>query len=301
MIHAQRIRRLATRVAQSRRPKRLDAATRLARDGVAPPSPADRPSALPAVSPAAPEAAAPALPLSEQATRWLIGGEAPGDLIPLLGDPTLPGATPEHRELTADPSEPAGDPGNGRRPASAGNRQVLARIIEGGPPTSMGPSNAVRSAAPSEQAELGEEGLTGRPGASAIVHEIPGAHRETPPLLRLARSPQQPSAQELAHRSGGELSEDGIGTSTVTFRAPAAPAGPAGPAAPAAPAAPSARRPAALPTQSAGACDAGQVSDASATQSDLDIDELYEGFLQRLRRDLIHDRERLGDLLGPQR
>jgi hypothetical protein len=33
--------------------------------------------------------------------------------------------------------------------------------------------------------------------------------------------------------------------------------------------------------------------------ADLDVDEIYDEFLQRLRRDLLHDRERLGDLLGP--
>jgi hypothetical protein len=296
MIYAQRIRRLATRVAESRRPKRLDAATRLARDVVAPQPPADRPSALPAVTPAVLEgASAPTLPLSEQATRWLTQGEAPGDLIPLLGDPTLP----ERRQLTADPSrhqqpadlsKPFGDPANGG-PAGAGSRQVLARITEGGSPPSAAPGNA----APTERAELGEEDLATQPGASAIFEGIPGAHQGMPPLMRLARSPQQPSAQELARVSGGELSDDGIGTSTVTFRAPVAPAGPTAPAARAA------GRPAAPPTPPAGACDTGQVSDASATKSDIDIDELYEGFLQRLRRDLIHDRERLGDLLGPQR
>ncbi len=290
MIYARRIRRLATRVAESRRPKRLDAATRLARDVVAPQPPAARPSALPAVTPTALEGAgAHTLPLSEQATRWLTQGEAPGDLIPLLGDPTLPDAAPERRQ-PADLSKPFGDPANGG-PADAGSRQVLARITEGGPPPSAAPSNA----ASTEQAELGEEGLATQPGASAIFEGIPGAHQGMAPLMRLARSPQQPSAQELARASGGELSHDGIGTSTVTFRAPAAPAGPTAPAAPAA------GRPAAPPTPPPGACDTGQVSDASATQSDIDIDELYEGFLQRLRRDLIHDRERLGDLLGPQR
>ncbi|MGA8355051.1 MAG: hypothetical protein WB698_12885, partial [Solirubrobacteraceae bacterium] len=52
--------------------------------------------------------------------------------------------------------------------------------------------------------------------------------------------------------------------------------------------------------QAVSPCDAGAESGA-AQRSDAELDELYEALLQRLRRDLIHDRERLGDLLGPLR
>src|ERR1700733_6053892 len=108
MSYAARIRQLAGRVAESRRHKRLQATMRLARDRAPQPA-AEETSALPAVTPVATsQQAGPSLPLSEQAARWLTHGQAPADLVPMLGDP-------------APPSRPASDPQTGS-PQVAGSR-----------------------------------------------------------------------------------------------------------------------------------------------------------------------------------
>jgi hypothetical protein len=231
------------------------------------------------------QAPAPSLPLSDQASRWLTRGEVPADLVPLLGDPTLPAEQP----VSADPQ-----PTNG---TSSG--PILARITEGAPVSYSTP--------PGDGGQAAAEGTTRRPGGLASIEELPGAHREGPPMLRLARSPAQTPppiqalgadptpapaaassaipAQELARRSGGELSNDGTGQSIVTFQPPASPA-------------------AEQPAEASETGLASQTPVAPALRKqlgDIDIDELYESFLQRLRRDLLHDRERLGDLLGPLR
>jgi hypothetical protein len=300
--YAERIRRLASRVSESRQPKRLGALTRLARDSMLQPA-AEEPSGLPAVTPVeAPRQAAPSLPVSEQATRWLTHGEAPEDLIPLLGDPMPPAG------------RPAGDPQQDSSPQTAGGRQVLARIVEGRQVPSV--------TAAAKQSRLGAESVAGRSEALArqpeapdrtetlagapetAIQEIPGVHGQAPPMLRLARRPQQPSARDLALLSGGDLSEDEPDTSTVLFRSPAAPAGP--------PAGPGTGPPAGPPTGPAtGSTGTGERAPAkqaaspcdgpSGSRSESEIDEIYEELLRRLRRDLIHDRERLGDLLGPLR
>ena len=294
MSYAARIRRLAARVTESRRPKRLGPATRLARDSTFQPA-ADEPSALPPVTPVAiSQQSPPSLPLSEQAARWLTHGETPADLIPMLGDPTLP------------PGRPAGDPEQGS-PQVAGNRQVLARIIEGGQVASaaaeQSPLDPESPASRPETLPAAPESFAGRP--ETAIQELPGVH-QTPPMLRLARAPQQPSsARDLALLSGSDLSEDGPERSTVLFRSPAAdtrpPApGPANPPAGAAKSPPAGAAAGPPAKQAVSPCDAGAESGA-AQRSDAELDELYEALLQRLRRDLIHDRERLGDLLGPLR
>lgn len=256
MTHHVRIARLATRVAQARRPKRLGASTRLAMQQPAAEPEPELAGDLPKVTLASglQQAQEPALslPVSEEATRWLTQGEMPTDLVPLLGDPALPSSKPpttaEQRPVQRAPLMSEPEPGS-----NAGH--VVASIIEGAPPpVSEHPAQA-----------LGE-----------------GA-----PLMRLARAPV---AKALAQASGGDLSDDGMGTSTVTFQpAPS-------------PAAPGASHPAAPPSRppSAGLASATPIASSLREQlGDVDVDELYEGFLNRLRRELLHDRERLGDLLGP--
>jgi hypothetical protein len=288
--YADRLARLAARVAEARRPKRLGAATRLARQpNACEPGEQELQSApatgTPVLQWSGDQAPASSLPLSDEASRWLTRGEVPADLVPLLGDPTLPAEPP----VPADPSPAEG--------ASSG--PVLARIIEGSPTSHSVPRGAGAQAAP--------ESPTRRPGGLSSIEELPGAHRDGPPMLRLARSPAQTPppdrvlgtdpapalatagsaipVQELARRSGGTLSEDGTGQSTLTFQPPTST---------------TAEQPAETP-------DAGLPSQTPLAPAlreqlgDIDIDELYESFLQRLRRDLIHDRERLGDLLGPLR
>ncbi len=290
MSYTDRLARLAARVAEARRPKRLGAVTRLARqpDACEPSeqelqsSPA---TSTPVLQWSGDQAPASSLPLSDEASRWLTRGEVPADLVPLLGDPTLPVEPP----APADPPPAEG--------ASSG--PVLARIIEGSPTSHSVPGRAGGQAAP--------ESPTRRPGGLSSIEELPGAHREGPPMLRLARSPAQTPppdrvlgtdpapalatagsaipVQELARRSGGTLSEDGTGQSTLTFQPPASAT-------------------AEQPTETPDAGLPSQTPLAPALREqlgDIDIDELYESFLQRLRRDLIHDRERLGDLLGPLR
>jgi hypothetical protein len=261
---SRRILRLAARVAEARRPKRLGAATRLAPLPPAAPSPAEAATVAPAASGVAGPAPERALPLSGEAARWLTHGEIPTDLVPLAGDPALPVAQPQ-RPTPA----PAGADG-------AGPGRVLSSVVEG-----VRDAPAASAAPPA------------RP--STTIEELPGPPRhDGPPLMRLARVPQpqapQPQAppdraQELARASGGAVSDDGAGMSTVTFPAAAAAATPSAPAT-----APPVRGP-------------GPSEPPAAPRgvADLDLDELYEEFLRRLRRDLLHDRERLGDLLGPLR
>jgi hypothetical protein len=98
-------------------------------------------------------------------------------------------------------------------------------------------------------------------------------------------------ARRIAELTGGTYSDDGL-AATVGF--PGAPAaagrtlarsvnGAASPAPPAA-AAPSST--------------SGPAADATAPDGGVDVDELYEQLAARLRRELLHDRERVGDLLG---
>jgi hypothetical protein len=262
-----RLVRLAERVAEARRPKRLGAASRLASQHTAA-EPIDDPAGD---SPAAtatqdsrhPEGSAPSLPVSEEAARWLTRGEVPADLVPLIGDPALPASKPPTPERPTGLAQLAD-----ALERSGGNGQVIATIVEGAPTPVAGRS-------------------TGSPGEPSIaigeplplLGEPPHLPGESTPLMRLARSP---AAQELARRSNGELSEDELGMSTVTFAPPPSAVG--------------------SHAQKPDARQASQTPKASALDErlrDLDLDELYEWFLQRLRRDLLHDRERLGDLLGP--
>ena len=282
--------------------RRLGAATRLARQPDAyEPSEQELQSAptpgAPVLRLSGDQAPASSLPLSDEASRWLTRGEVPVDLVPLLGDPTLPAEPP----ASADPLATKG--------ASSG--PVLARIIEGSPTSYAAPPGVGGQAAgdptrpPAGLASI--EDPTRPPAGLASIEELPGAHREGPPMLRLARSPAQAPtprkalgtdstralastgsaipARDLARRSGGTLSDDGTGQSTVDFKPPASTA-------------------AEQPTEPPDVGLPSQTPLAPALREqlgDIDIDELYESFLQRLRRDLIHDRERLGDLLGPLR
>lgn len=321
MSHASRIARFAERVAGARRPKRLRAAKRLSELPTAAEPATEALQDLPAVIPKfdsqqASQQLAPSLPLSGEATRWLTRGEVPTDLVPLLGDPAFPDrpVSPEEPQ-SALPPWLAAELEQGPREGGPGAPQVIARIVEGAPM----PAAATPSETPNEDRALHSWDRAEVPSPPASIEELPGAHRETPPLLRLARSPSQqrphapeqpgpaaapppnptrpraaPSlpARELARRSGGELKEDGMGGGSVTFRRPAAPSA----GAPAS----SARTPA--KTADVGLASAIPISPALRRQlGDLDVDELYEAFLHRLRRDLLHDRERLGDLLGPLR
>jgi hypothetical protein len=120
---------------------------------------------------------------------------------------------------------------------------------------------------------------------STTVHDAPADN----PLL-------------LARLTGGALSRDGGGTSTVTFQPPANGAPPASGAAPANGAPPPNGAPPADGATDTSCAPATPVAESARQGAeDLDLDAIYDGFVQRLRRELIHDRERLGDLLGPMR
>ena len=338
MSYVKRIARIAARVAEARRPKNVGAGIRL----VQPARPAETiaaatppmPTVTPSPEPQQAHTPATSLPMSGEAARWLIAGEVPPDLIPVLGDPIPPTSEHPQQQPTPPPSyeRSRADAQQSWQGQHASRERVVARIVEGAQMPSAAPGErASRETHADAVAELGV-----RPRPSAIVEELPGSRREPPPpLLRLARSPlpapapaldalpsrpapptslmpaasphkpaapapltpvvsahppaapaappaQVVSAQELARLSGGELSEDGTGQSTVSFASSGAAA--------------------AVPARAADADLASETPTAPGLRAqlgDLDVDELYEGFLQRLRRDLLHDRERLGDLLGP--
>jgi hypothetical protein len=342
--YAERIARLAARVTEARRPKHLHAATRLAQPAKTSETIVPAPAAMPVWTPtperrpAHPPASS--LPVSGEAARWLTRGEVPADLIPLLGDPLRPATAPgsqQPQSASPDPSRghpehSSRGPQHGLQRDGASTGQVVARIVEGAHLPSAASSSRVSEEERALEPELptawpdpstGQPGIrTGPPQPSATVEELPGTRRESPPLLRLARTPPGPqapaldpipglpaapapatpaiSAQELARLSGGELRDDGVGQSTVTFAPSGSPGGPPAKA-------PDAGLPAKAPDAGppAKASDAELASETPSTPAlraqlgDLDLDELYEGFLQRLRRELLHDRERLGDLLGP--
>lgn len=214
----------------------------------------DLPAVIPALGSQQPQRPSPSLPLSGEATRWLTRGEVPADLVPLLGDPAFPNrpAAPEEPQQARPPWLDA-ELEQGPREGSPDAPQVIARIVEGAPM----PSAATPSAAPSEDRVLPSWDHAEALQPSASIEELPGAHRDTPPLLRLARSPAQRS--RALEQPGPAVADVGLASAI--------------------PISPALRR----------------------QLGDLDIEELYEAFLHRLRRDLLHDRERLGDLLGPLR
>jgi hypothetical protein len=143
----------------------------------------------------------------------------------------------------------------------------------------------------------------------AAAAPAPDAAAATPDAAVLA-TVSVDRALELARQTGAELSSDGPGRSTVTFPAGdslgGSIAGAAGGGS-----ATSRSRDAQLAPESANASPARESRDVTCSAEtplassvrerlgDLDLDAIYDGFLYRLRRDLLHDRERLGDLLGP--
>jgi hypothetical protein len=221
---------------------------------------------------------APELPISEEAVRWLTQGAVPAGLVPLLGDPAFPDA-----EVGSAP-EP--DQRQGVEPAAA-PALVISRVTEGA--REQAPAMRPQSA-PAFEADDDAFAYQGAPdsarpsaweGPLTTVQEFAPSARDGQPLLRLARQPQRSastdSARELAHMAGAQETSDGAGRSTVTFSD-------------------------ARPVASADAGCPAETPLAGAVRQrlgDLDLDEIYDGLLQRLRRDLLHDRERLGDLLGP--
>jgi hypothetical protein len=359
--HLPRVARLAARVSQARRPKRsrtdpgaswdqsaewqAPRAERLQLVPDAPPAVSDVPSA-------------PALPLSEEAVRWLTQGAVPASLVPLLGDPEFPDAETRSTPAPEEPPAPRAEsessapadqatvtalarsseaPRHGFEPGAAPAR-VITRVTEGTREQAL--RTGPHSGPPfEEEHDAPSAGLSAREGPLTTIHELAPSARDGQPLLRLARQPQRSTtalapaaaapasafdapvtitpvsaaahrqdtgpaastdrAVELARMPGAELTSDGAGRSTVAFSA--AGGGNATPApSDAGAAAGSGCSPRPAASRDAG-CPAETPLAGTAAQriGELDLDAIYEGFIQRLRRDLLHDRERLGDLLGP--
>jgi hypothetical protein len=156
-----------------------------------------------------------------------------------------------------------GEPGH-RLAATEAAAAVPAGAIADGSPQDGSPPGASPQAPPPALAPRTSGAVLARQAA-----EAPGL--------------AEPSvARRLAVLSGGRLEDDGMGATTVNFQAQ-------GPAAVAATAPQTA--PAPVPVES---------EPEDVLRRD-ELEQVYEGFLRRLRREFLHDRERLGDLLGPLR
>jgi hypothetical protein len=364
--HMPRVARLAARVSEARRPKRLRAAPRPAGSPLEQRASAQRVSSEPAadvaLARAHPGPPAPALPISDEAVRWLTRGAVPAHLVPLLGDPEFPAAdtqatqAPTLPAAAAPPTEPMLAPARelAISPDAAGREalgehieqdkgpgRVLTRVIEG----ARDPEPPARPRArrePEDDRAIGPRGQSAWESPLTTIEEISRPAHDGQPLLRLARAPARspvaprtdavaapaataaaeltPTAElatvgadrarELARQTSAELSSDGPGRSTVTFPAGAS-LGSSIVGASADGRAASASRNARPTSEHADASPTSESRDVGCPTEtplagavgerigDLDLDAIYDGFLYRLRRDLLHDRERLGDLLGP--
>ena len=204
---------------------------------------------------------------------------APPEPAPVPGrsvsGPAVSRAEPGHVVSRAEPG-PAGSLGRQAGSPEAAGRQAAS------------PPRLVLARTPSPAGAATSQAALGRP-AVALLARSSLATAPVPPEEDSAAASAMPAAAgaaalHLARLTGAELSRDEAGRDTVTFP-PAAP-----------PAEPPTRAPAtdrASETPVAGA--------AREEAGDLDLDAIYDGVVQRLRRDLRHDRERLGDLLGPMR
>jgi hypothetical protein len=116
-----------------------------------------------------------------------------------------------------------------------------------------------------------------------------------------ARNPQT-SGSRLAAATGGTLESDDGETVTVVFPRPAesafAPAATLMRAADPEPPAASAPAPSAVTTTAPTAATAPAPPASPGRSGGADIEEIYDQVMQRLRRDLLADRERMGDMLG---
>ena len=120
-----------------------------------------------------------------------------------------------------------------------------------------------------------------RKADTAKQRRAPAPSGPVPParivLRRAAEAPEEPPlsaerAVRIAARSGGVYREEG-GLASVTF-------------------------PSATPSQPAPAQLARSVAAEPSRAAELDLDDVYEQVASRLRRDLLADRERVGDLTG---
>jgi hypothetical protein len=128
-----------------------------------------------------------------------------------------------------------------------------------------------------------------QPAAGAIARAtVPATAERGAPAIRRA---QQTSGSRLAAATGAAYSEEPGGMETVVFPRPMGAAGSTifrdDAAADPAPAPAATPAPAAPPAPSGGGGGGGG-----------DIDEIYDQVIERLRRDLLADRERMGDVLG---
>jgi hypothetical protein len=129
------------------------------------------------------------------------------------------------------------------------------------------------------------------PEASARPHlALVSPPEATPAPRQIARA----SAERLAEATGGRLDQGEGGLRSVSFPAPGTPGTPGVPAFSTAPVTVSreiaeAEAPSAAPTQ--------PVDHPPADAKGVDVDALYDDFLERFKRDLLVEREQLGHLL----
>jgi hypothetical protein len=127
-----------------------------------------------------------------------------------------------------------------------------------------------------------------------LALRAPTAPGTAPALARVATAPPKPApapttppdrVREIAELAGALYSDEGLAP-TVTF--------------PGAPAAPTLARQveAPAPTAEPQALAFPQPASAPAAAPAIDLDAVYEHVADRLRRDLLLDRERIGDLVG---
>jgi hypothetical protein len=153
-----------------------------------------------------------------------------------------------------------------------------------------------------------------RTGAAPAAEDAPAerpvmALRDAPAPTALSRAPMPApaalgtSGQTLARAIGAEVGYDDAGASEIVFPAP----GGAPPFVPfstaprsvsreVAEAAPPAMAEASAPARAREPA-AAPAPEAAAAAPELDKDELYEEFLSRLRRDILHEREQSGLLI----
>jgi hypothetical protein len=120
----------------------------------------------------------------------------------------------------------------------------------------------------------------------AILARVPAPELATPPTSPTA--PPNSTARSLARATAGAIAYEDDGRMSVLFPPPGAVAAPLGPVL--------ARDEAEAPTPTPTPAVTARPAPPAAPPAALDREDLYQDFMRRLRRDVLEQREQIGEL-----
>jgi hypothetical protein len=272
-------------------PRPAPALTPAMRKAAGPETPADAPAtAESGPSPATVEAPTPeaeqAAHGTHAAARPLPGSPAKTRVSAPASTP-IPGPKSSERKRDRAAAAPAAI-GATTRSQPRAERPVMQRA-----PRAVG---AVGGAPATASVARDERRMVPRAGAARprVALRSP-APRPAGPPVELAPPRHGKRLRRVAALAGGEYSDDGL-AATITFPQAAAAAAAAAPAGPVLARAPVGAAPGAEATPALAPAPAP--APPAPRPEELDLDAVYEHVASRIRRELLHERERIGDLAG---